>query len=107
MTDKTQTLPGTRFFVPLEDATTPAEGHCYVNRWWAVHPEKGVAFYAQLLGYARSEEPHPQCNQQEHTARHLQEELWPDCETRFIPVVYARHAEKEMARLRKEALENL
>lgn len=96
-------MTGTILFVPLEVATTPAEGHCFVNRWWAVHPEKGVAFYARLRGFAASEEPSPQCNSDERVARHVTARLYPECEVQHLPAVYLRPAQNEMERLRKAA----
>ena len=96
-------LKGIFFYIPLDIATTPAEGHCYVNRWWSVHPEKGVAFYAQLLGYCASEAPAPQCNHNEFTAKHLARR-YPDHEVVFLPAVYEYPAVREMGRLKKAAI---
>lgn len=79
-------------YVPIEVATTPAEGHCFVNRWWAVHPEKGIAFYWNRKGYYRMDEPAPQCNANERTARLLHSKLYPGWETVFLPAVYLAHA---------------
>lgn len=96
-------MSGVTFYIPLDIATTPAEGHCFVNRWWAVHPEKGVAWWARLLGPSRSEEPSPQCNSDEYTARELTRRSKPDCEVRFLPAVYILPAVREMNRLSKSA----
>jgi len=85
-------MRGVLLHVPLEVATTPANGECLVDRWWAVHPEKGVAFYFVPFGYYRSEEPAPQCNPDEHTARALTKRLNPDHEVHQIPAVYMAHA---------------
>ena len=101
--DMREVMRGTMFFIPLDVAIAPAEGHCFVNRWWAVHPDKGVAFYAMLFGYYRSDEPSPQCHSNEHTARHLMARINPECEVMLLPVVYQWPAQKEMLRLRKEA----
>lgn len=99
-------MKGFIFYIPEEIATTPAEGHCYVNRWWSVHPEHGVAFYSStrrpLLEPGEEDEPAPQCNQDEYTARELTRRNKPDCEVKFIPVVYLRHAIKEMNKQRAE-----
>jgi hypothetical protein len=97
-------MKGTYLYVPLEVAQTPVEGHAYVNRWWSVHKEKGVCFYAILHGYYANEEPSPQCNENEATARALNARLrvGDDYEVMFLPVVFAGHAEREMARLKKE-----
>lgn len=83
---------GRIFHVPLDVATQPAEGHAYVNRWWSVHPEKGVAFYCVDRGYLRTEEPSPQCNVDRAVVEHVQGRTSEGHEARFLPVVYAAHA---------------
>ena len=93
---------GTIYHIPLEQAQTPKRGECLVDKWWSVHPEKGVAFYAQLFGYGRSEAPSPQCNDSESISRHFTKSFFPDYDTMQLPVVYLQHAVNEMARLRKE-----
>lgn len=95
---------GTVFYIPLDLATTPASGECIAGNWWAIHPQHGVAFYAQLLGYLASEAPSPQCNQSEGTARLLSRRLYPDHEVRVLPAVFVRHAERAMATLRAQAI---
>jgi len=96
---------GTRFWVSIEEASRPATGDCIADHWWSVHPEKGLAFYAQLTGYAASESPSPQCNQSEATARILSGKLYPDCTVQKVPVVFMRHAERAMAALRAQAID--
>lgn len=88
---------GRSLFVDLAKAQTPASGDCIVGDWWTVHPEKGVAFYYKPFGYGRSEEPSPQANGSESTARLLAGRLWPDCEVRYLQVVYMAHALRAMA----------
>ncbi len=88
------------FHVPLAVATTPKTGPCLCDHWWSVHPEKGLAFWAQLTGYARSEEPSPQCNRSESTARLLTAKLHPGHEVVFLPVVYLAHAQQAMTTVR-------
>lgn len=42
-------------YVSMEEATTPKQGRtCHVNRWWVIHPEKGLTFYKNRRS--------PQCN---------------------------------------------
>jgi hypothetical protein len=91
-------MKGEYLYVPLDVAQTPIEGHVYVNRWWSVHKEKGVCFYAILRGYYANEEPSPQCNANEATARALNARLrgGDDYEIMFLPVVYAHHAMRAM-----------
>lgn len=98
-------MKGTIFHIAEELAITPAEGLCITNRWWSVHPEKGLAFYFQPFGYAASEEPSPQCNQDRATAEHLQKRLHPDHLVKHMPLVFLEHAESEMRRLRKDLRE--
>ena len=95
-------IKGTTYHIPLEQAQTPKSGECLVDKWWSVHPEKGIAFYVQLFGYGRCEEPSPQCNDSAAVSRHLTERLFPDHDTVQLPVVYLQHAVNEMTRLRKE-----
>lgn len=97
---------GITFYVPEDIATTPAEGHCYVNRWWTVDPERGVAFYASRkrpygLEPGEEDEPAPQCNSDEYTANELTKRLHPDCIVKRIPVVFLRPAIVEMHKQRK------
>lgn len=101
-------MTGFMFFIPKELATAPAEGHCFVNRWWAVHPDKGVAFYGSRkrpfdMEPGEQDEPSPQCNSCEQTARALAPKLNPECAVEFLPAVFVGPAIKEMLRLRKEA----
>lgn len=101
-------MRGLVFHIPEATAATPIEGTAIVNRWWTVHPDKGLTFYATRkrpygMEPGEQDEPSPQCNSNEYTARHLQQKLYPDCETRLIPVVFMQHAVKEMHRLRKAA----
>jgi hypothetical protein len=97
-------MSGIKFYIPEDVATTPAEGHCYVNRWWAVHPEHGVAFYCStrrpFLDAGDIDEPSPQCNSNEFTARSLTQRINPDCIVKLIPAVFVGHAVKEMGRQR-------
>lgn len=102
-------MSGIKFYIPEELATTPAEGHCFVNRWWAVHPEHGVAFYCTRrrhfdLGPGEIDEPSPQCNANEATARVLTARINPDCVVKFIPAVFVGPAIAEMHKQRKAAL---
>ena len=75
------------FTVPFDEATTPREGNlwCRTNRWWVVHPEDGVMFYGVK---GRLADASPLCNSDEVIVQYLQQKHYPDCEVRFIPVVY-------------------
>jgi hypothetical protein len=95
-------MRGVYFHVPIDTAITPADGKCLADRWWAVHPDKGLLFYAVLHGYFRDDEPAPQCNSSEATMRLLTAKMTPDHEVRHMPIVFLKHAWREMNRLKKE-----
>jgi hypothetical protein len=90
-----QTVPGGAFtadhyrFLPLDEAVNPAEGGFfmhYVNKWWAVHPDKGLAFF-NAPGRRRSSNGlgAAQCNTDERIARMVSANAaWP-VEVRQIP----------------------
>lgn len=84
-------MQGRIFYVPLDVATTPTEGHVYCGRWWSVHPEHGVAFYCREVGYPKTEEPSPQCNKDRAVVEHCNRSRHGH-EARLIPAVYAEHA---------------
>lgn len=71
-------------FIPLEEATTPPGGliEHLKDRWWIVHPEKGVAFHDKK---AMS----PLCNGNEGITR-LLAESYPWAVVQFIPSVFRR-----------------
>jgi hypothetical protein len=96
-------MKGAIFYVDRVLAECPAEGHAFVRRWWAVHPTKGVAFY--LNPGWRDEEPRPQCNQDRKVTESLIARCYPECEARFLPVVFMGHAINEMDRMKKEKYE--
>lgn len=93
---------GQVLYVPISLATTPANGRCLVDRYWTVHPERGLAFWFEPKGYYRSEEPAPQCNSSEVVCLTMTVRLYPGHECRFVPVVYLAHANREMWRLREQ-----
>lgn len=72
-------------FVPLETATVPPGGliEHLKDRWWMVHPEKGVAFFVTRGFHAA------QCNRNEAITRRLAEN-YPWAEVRFIPSVFRK-----------------
>lgn len=72
-------------FVPIEEAIIPPQGliNHLKDRWWVVHPEKGLAYYIGANGKHSS----PQCNGSEATMRHYEANCsW--AEIRFIPSVF-------------------
>jgi hypothetical protein len=94
-----RTMAGATFYVPVDVAQTPKTGDCICDHWWSVHPEHGLIFWFHPFGYTASEEPAPQCNQDEHTAKRLSERLYPGSGVRQMPVVFMAHA---MVAMRKE-----
>ncbi len=74
-------------YIPLDEAKTPKEGHCYVNRYWTVHPTKGVLFYTPDRKTMA-----PQCNDVEEITTKIRDKIYPDCEVIFIEAVFTgRH----------------
>ena len=53
-------------FVPLTERTTTRSSivYNYANKWWVVHPEKGLAFFGK--GYGS-----PQCNNDKSISQRL------------------------------------
>lgn len=67
-------------YVPYEEAVTPKQGRvCHVNRWWIVHPEKGLTFYKSRKS--------PQCNDYEFAVRDWAKRF-PGHVVQQIPVAY-------------------
>lgn len=102
-------MTGIVFYITLATAETPVNGHCIVNHWWTVHPEKGVTFYTTRkrpygMEPGEQDEPSPQCNANEFTARHITQRLYPGHDVKLMPVVFLGHAIKEMHAQRKAAL---
>ena len=79
--DAMNTLNEDRFsFVPIDKAIEPPSGliEHLKNKWWIVHPEKGVAFFEGKFA---------QCNSNEILARRLASG-YPWAEVRFLPSVF-------------------
>jgi hypothetical protein len=82
-------LPETDYvFVPVDQLTSPPEGHVdhLGQRWWMVHPEKGLAFYNphRRSGHGN---PYgsPQCNSNKKISERL---CQPWAEVRLIDHVF-------------------
>jgi hypothetical protein len=80
-------MPDNHTFIPITDATTPKDGRCMTDRWWVVTLEELGVPSCIILWRGFS----PQCNHNEVIARSLTEQMWPDCDVKFLPVVYLRH----------------
>ena len=76
-------------FVSLNKATELKEGivYCYLNRYWAVHPTKGIIFYRPDK---QSHGGHPQCNSNKLVTESLVTKLYPWAVIQLIPVVIER-----------------
>ncbi len=74
-------------FIAFDVAVVPPRGliNHLKDKWWCVHPEKGVAFY---VGHSRRQGHFtPQCNSNESITRRLLAN-YPWAEVRFIPSVF-------------------
>jgi hypothetical protein len=70
-------------FVSLDKATEPKDGLCmvYKDRWWSVHPDRGIIFWRG---------DGPQCNSNEEVSRRHTARLYPWATSIFIPYVFER-----------------
>lgn len=77
------------FGVSEEKLTTPFErAKVMLNRWWVIHPEKGILFYAPEDRHRSTRNAAPQCNAKKEIAQHLVDKLYPNCSLIFIEVAY-------------------
>ena len=78
-------------FVAESVAAQPIPGiiECIIDRWWIVHPTKGLVYH-QHRGYGARISPTPQCNRDKSIAERLASGLYPWAEVRQIPVVFHR-----------------
>ncbi len=76
-------------FIPLEDAIVAPDGLCnhFKDHWWSYDPERGLIFWSPNTRHTHR---FPQCNGREHTARSLQERMYPWAETKFVPSVFIK-----------------
>lgn len=98
-------LPGHTIYIPRRIAERSTDGPCFINRFWIMHPEQGIAFYLTELSpsiMGRENEPRPQCDSIQSLAEVVRTQVYPDHELVFIPVVYAGHARVEQMRLWRE-----
>jgi hypothetical protein len=74
------------FFLDIEKASKPISDICnvWVDHWWIVDPERGLAFYNQ------GPEGAPQCNRDKRVTEMVHKTHYPWAEMRQIPIVYKR-----------------
>ncbi len=89
--------------IPIEAATRPKGHSCHCEQYWAVHPEKGIAYYV-LPGTRHNslnmdERLRPQCN----SVHDVTYRLLPEGHVvKYLDVVFDVHAIHEARRLLKE-----
>jgi len=83
-------------FLPLDEAVSPTRGayfQRYAGFWWAVHPDRGLAFWNPKRHNGKRRAPglgSPQCNPSEAISRSVAAKTittWP-AEVRLIEVVW-------------------
>ena len=69
-----------------EEQLLEAKGHCDVlkNKWWVVHPDKGLTFYSRRGSLKGSS---PQCNSSRSVATTLATRMYPWAIIKQIPIV--------------------
>lgn len=72
-------------YVALDEATLPRDGEVLTDRWWVVHPEKGLAFYRP---HPKRRFRAPQCNSDRRMPEHLVAEMYPGHEVRYVEAAY-------------------
>ncbi|CTQ45721.1 hypothetical protein [Roseibium aggregatum] len=96
------------FFISETLAATPRDGECIVDKYWVIHPEKGLAFFYPLSGPYRGDPPAPQFNRSEATAKALCDRVYGEGFTvKYVPVVFAAWALREASRLKSGKPERL
>jgi hypothetical protein len=84
-------------FLPVQEAVSPVKGGFfvhYVDAWWLVHPEHGLAFFNPRNARTGRRRMHglgsPQCNTDERISRKVGQDCapWPDPEVRQLASVW-------------------
>lgn len=77
-------------FVPIEQASSPPSGLIkhIKDRWWSVHPTKGLIFYNPHKIRRKNDLGSPQCNPNHSVSEYLTKEMYPWAECLFIPSVF-------------------
>lgn len=86
--------------VPIDTATRPAGHSCHCNKFWAAHPDKGIAYFVpngtRADALNMGERLSPQCNDDQRVV----DQIMPDGYVRvFLEAVFDAHA---VARAREE-----
>lgn len=72
-------------YVALDEATRPRDGEVLTDRWWVVHPYRGLAFYRPD---PKRRFRAPQCNHSEAIIDSFCADMYPGHDAIFVPVVY-------------------
>jgi hypothetical protein len=79
---------------PIDQMSTPCDGEVMLNRYWCVHPEKGLAFWQRAgVGSYDLDRLSPQCNADKKVADHICEHR-PDHVVQKVPAVYIGNLQK-------------
>lgn len=72
-------------YVSIEEATKPRDGEVLCNRWWVVHPEKGLAFFRMN---PRARHRAAQCNHDRAIVEHFCTTMYPGHQPQLIEAVF-------------------
>jgi hypothetical protein len=65
-------MAGRLVHAPVNEMSTPMDGVVFINKYWCVHPEKGLAFWNRSPGDSFDiDRLSPQCNANRHVAEHV------------------------------------
>jgi hypothetical protein len=79
-------------FMPFDVATTAPAGliEHFKDRWWCVHPDKGIIWWSRSPQSSTPGEWSPLCNSSEACADASRLSMVPWAELRFFPSVFRR-----------------
>lgn len=73
---------GKTYYIDLEWLTTPRNGECLVDRWWAFMPDRGVIIHRRDRMWS------PQCNSIKTVAESIAGKLYPGATVVLVPAAY-------------------
>lgn len=75
-------------YANIDSASIPTTGYVLVNKYWCVHPDKGIAFYEKSkFGMFNLDKLSPQCNSDRRIAEMVVKNMEGHTVQR-IPAVY-------------------
>jgi hypothetical protein len=81
-------------YASLEQVSIPCDGEVMLDRYWCIHPDKGIAFWQRsYVGSYDLERLSPQCNSDKRVTDHMCAQR-PDHVVQLVPAVYIGNLNK-------------